>query len=136
MKIFQNRSDANPLLGERTQVRASVKKNHASGPASFLDRPKHLAHARFMPLAQNTLSELRRLVGTQNVLTAKEDLIPYSFDGTAALKQMPGCVVFATTPEQVRAILKLANQTNRTLGEFGVLPSGGPGRINAELQTN
>jgi glycolate oxidase len=107
-------------------VRASVKKNHASGPASFLDRPKHLAHARFMPLAQNTLSELRRLVGTQNVLTAKEDLIPYSFDGTATLKQMPGCVVFATTPEQVRAILKLANQTNRTLGEFGVLPSGGP----------
>jgi hypothetical protein len=38
-------------------------------------------------------------------------LIPYSFDGTAALKQMPGCVVLATTTEQVVAILKLANQT-------------------------
>ena len=64
-----------------------------------------------MPLAPNTLAELRHLVGTQNVLTEKEDLIPYSFDGTAAQKQMPGCVIFATTTEQVAAILKLANQT-------------------------
>jgi glycolate oxidase len=64
-----------------------------------------------MPLAQNSISELRRIAGTQNVLTEKEDLIPYSFDGTAAMKQMPGCVVLATTTEQVAAILKLANQT-------------------------
>ncbi|MFO1489108.1 MAG: FAD-linked oxidase C-terminal domain-containing protein [Verrucomicrobiota bacterium] len=64
-----------------------------------------------MPLAPNILSELRRLVGNENVLTEKEDLIPYSFDGTAALKQMPGCVVFATKTEQVATILKLAGQT-------------------------
>jgi glycolate oxidase len=44
------------------------------------------------------------------VLTAREDLIPYSFDGTAALQQMPGCVVFPTTTDQVVAILKLANE--------------------------
>ena len=64
-----------------------------------------------MPLAQNTISELQRLVGPENVLTAKEDLIPYSFDGTAALKQMPGCVVFAQNTEHVTRILQLANQT-------------------------
>jgi len=64
-----------------------------------------------MPLAPNTISELRRLVGSQNVQTEKEDLIPYSFDGTAALKQMPGCVVLATSTEQVAAILKFANAT-------------------------
>src|SRR5436190_4762631 len=64
-----------------------------------------------MPLAPDTLVELRRIVGAPNVLTAQEDLIPYSFDGTAALRQMPGCVVFATTTEQVASILKLANQT-------------------------
>ena len=80
-------------------------------PASFLDRSKHVAHARFVPLAQNTLSELRRIVGPQHVLTAQEDLIPYSFDGTAALRQMPGCVVLPTTTDQVAAVLKLANQT-------------------------
>jgi len=64
-----------------------------------------------MALAQDTVAKLREVVSQQNVLTAKEDLIPYSFDGTAALKQMPGCVAFAQTTEQVSAILKLANQT-------------------------
>jgi glycolate oxidase len=55
--------------------------------------------------------DLQRLVGTANVLTAKEDLIPYSFDGTAALQQMPGCVVFALSTAEVAGILKLANET-------------------------
>ena len=64
-----------------------------------------------MSLPQKTLSDLRRIVGVENVLTEKEDLIPYSFDGTAALQQMPGCVVLATTLEQVSAILKLANES-------------------------
>ena len=58
-----------------------------------------------MPLAPDTVSELRRIVGNANVLTEKEDLIPYAFDGTAALKQMPGAVVFATSTDQVAAIL-------------------------------
>ena len=64
-----------------------------------------------MPLAQKTISELQSLVGPENVLTEKEDLIPYSFDGTAALKQMPGCVVFARNAEHVTRILQLANKT-------------------------
>jgi glycolate oxidase len=64
-----------------------------------------------MPLALNTLAELRRILGSPNVLTEREDLIPYSFDGTAALKQMPACVTFATTTEHVTAVLKLANKT-------------------------
>jgi glycolate oxidase len=64
-----------------------------------------------MPLADQVLTELRRLVGPDNVLTAKEDLIPYSFDGTAALQQMPGAVVFPRTREHVVAVLKLAHAT-------------------------
>src|SRR5580692_9756827 len=63
-----------------------------------------------MPLGENILSTLRSLVGRENVLTEKEDLIPYSFDGTAALQQMPGCVVFALTTEHIVAIIKLANE--------------------------
>jgi glycolate oxidase len=62
-------------------------------------------------IAQSTLSELQRLAGIEHVLTEPEDLIPYSFDGTAAVQRMPGCVTFATTPEQVADILKVANQT-------------------------
>jgi glycolate oxidase len=64
-----------------------------------------------MALTQNILPELRRIVGNVNLLTENEDLIPYSFDGTAALRQMPGCVVLATSTEQVVSILKLANGT-------------------------
>ncbi|MDB6019325.1 MAG: glycolate oxidase subunit GlcD [Pedosphaera sp.] len=63
-----------------------------------------------MALSNLILAELRRLVGHENVLTEPEDLIPYSFDGTAALQQMPGCVVFSRTTEQVAAVLKLANE--------------------------
>jgi glycolate oxidase len=66
-----------------------------------------------MPLPENLLAELRRAVGRENVLTSKEDLIPYSFDGTAAMSQMPGCVVFTTTTAQVASVLKLAN-TSKT----------------------
>src|SRR5262245_53977290 len=63
-----------------------------------------------MPLPQNIISELRRILGSANVLTEKEDLIPYSFDGTAALRQLPACVALAASVEQVAAVLKLANQ--------------------------
>ena len=63
-----------------------------------------------MSLGQNIISDFRRLVGADNVLTEKEDLIPYSFDGTAALQEMPGCVVFTRSTEQVVGALKLANQ--------------------------
>jgi glycolate oxidase len=63
-----------------------------------------------MPLGEKILSELRVLVDRENVLTEREDLIPYSFDGTAALRQMPGCVVFALATAHVVAVLKLASE--------------------------
>jgi glycolate oxidase len=68
-----------------------------------------------MPLADNLLADLKRLVGADQVLTAKEDLIPYSFDGTAVLKQMPECVAFPRSTDQVAAVLKWANQTKTAI---------------------
>ena len=61
------------------------------------------------------LAELRSIVGPDQILTAKEDLITYAFDGTAALSQMPGCVIFVRTPEEVSRVLKLANEKNLTV---------------------
>jgi glycolate oxidase len=63
-----------------------------------------------MPLAQNNLAELAAIVAPERVLTALEDLIPYSFDGTAALQQLPGCVLFARSVEQVAQVLQFANR--------------------------
>lgn len=51
---------------------------------------------------------LTALLGLENVLTQKEDLIPYSFDGTATLKQLPRAVVFPRHAQDVSAVLKLA----------------------------
>jgi glycolate oxidase len=56
------------------------------------------------------IPELQRALGAPNVLTAKEDLIPYSFDGTAALRQMAHCVAIARSTVDISAVLRLANQ--------------------------
>jgi glycolate oxidase len=68
-----------------------------------------------MALSEQFLSELRAIVGRENVLTAPEDLIPYSFDGTAALQNMPGCVLFVTTTRQVSEIIQWANRTRTAI---------------------
>jgi glycolate oxidase len=60
-------------------------------------------------LAPGVIGDLQRRVGATNVLTAEEDLIAYSFDGTAAMRQRPGCVVFTSTTQEVREVLLLAN---------------------------
>jgi glycolate oxidase len=49
-------------------------------------------------------------LGAAAVLTSDEDVIPYSFDGTAALKQRPLCVAFPETTEEAAACVKLAVQ--------------------------
>ena len=48
-----------------------------------------------MACSPEIIQELTRLLGPDLVLTAAEDLLVYAFDGTAALQQQPGCVVFA-----------------------------------------
>jgi glycolate oxidase len=63
-----------------------------------------------MRLAPELICKLQQVVGAENVLTAREDLLTYAFDGTAALSQMPGCVVFALSTEHVSGVLKLASQ--------------------------
>jgi glycolate oxidase len=63
-----------------------------------------------MALSEEILSRLKTIAGAENVLVSKEDLIPYSFDGTAAMRQMPGCVLFVQSTEQVASVLTLANQ--------------------------
>jgi glycolate oxidase len=54
------------------------------------------------------IDALGALLGSGSVLTRPEDLIPYSFDGTAALKQRPSAVVFPRTTAQVAECVKLA----------------------------
>lgn len=62
-----------------------------------------------MSLSTENLQALQKIVGVTNVLTKKEDLVPYSFDGTAAMLQMPACVVFVEKTEKIVALLEYAN---------------------------
>ena len=64
-----------------------------------------------MPLDPDVLTRLQSVVGPENFLSSKEDRIAYSFDGTAALQQLPDCVVFPRTRDQVCGVLRLANET-------------------------
>jgi glycolate oxidase len=61
-----------------------------------------------MPLSASTVDALAAAVGRGGVLTEAEDLIPYSFDGTAALKQRPEAVIFPRTTAQVADCVRLA----------------------------
>src|SRR5687768_1616922 len=61
-----------------------------------------------MPLADSTLGALAAIVGAESVLVEPEDLVPYSFDGTASLRQRPEAVVFPRTAAEVAACVRLA----------------------------
>ncbi|MGB2716138.1 MAG: FAD-linked oxidase C-terminal domain-containing protein [Vicinamibacterales bacterium] len=61
-----------------------------------------------MSLAPPTVSALASVVGQDFILVRPEDVIPYSFDGTAALTQRPDAVVLPRTVEQVAECVRLA----------------------------
>jgi len=65
------------------------------------------------PSDTDLVATLTSLLGAHNVLTAREDIIPYGFDGTAALKQLPACVVFPRETAEVAAVIKLAREHRR-----------------------
>ncbi len=57
------------------------------------------------------IDALQDLLGKENVLFEKEDIIPYGFDGTAALKHLPATVVFPRNAKEVSAVLALARES-------------------------
>ncbi|MFM7213805.1 MAG: FAD-binding oxidoreductase, partial [Verrucomicrobiota bacterium] len=63
-----------------------------------------------MALSESLVAELRQRIAPDALLTSAEDLIPYSFDGTAAMTQMPGAVVFARSAADVVAVLEIATR--------------------------
>ena len=61
-------------------------------------------------LEKKLISQLEKIAGKEAVLTSKEDLNAYSYDGTTTWAHMPDVVVLPTTAEQVSQILKLADE--------------------------
>ncbi len=61
-------------------------------------------------LKPNIVSQLEKIVGKDSVLTAKEDLSTYAYDGTTTWSGTPEAVVLPTSTAQISEILKLANK--------------------------
>jgi glycolate oxidase len=61
-------------------------------------------------ISHRIVKDLSQIVGKANVLTEKEDLVAYSYDGTTSWVSEPDIVVFPTTAQEISEILKLANQ--------------------------
>src|SRR5271163_277610 len=64
-----------------------------------------------VPDLTKIIGQIATILPADRILTGAEDLIPYSFDGTAALSQRPLAVVLATTTDEVSRILRWANET-------------------------
>jgi glycolate oxidase len=63
-----------------------------------------------MPKQAEIAEILSGIFSGDAMLTAHEDLVPYSFDGTSALQQMPAAVVFAKRVDEVSRLLEAANR--------------------------
>ena len=69
-------------------------------------------------LDSTTIHELASIVGADNILTEKQDLICYSYDATQ-MEFLPDAVVHPADAAEVSAVLKLANRCG-----FPVFPRG------------
>jgi len=69
-------------------------------------------------LAPDLIQELRTILGPDNVTTEKQDLICYGYDATQ-MEFLPSAVVHPANPEEVSAVLRLANSK-----KFPVYPRG------------
>ncbi len=71
-------------------------------------------------IKESLMGEFEKIVGKENVLTSKESMKAYSYDGTTSWIHEPDVVVFPTSTQQVAAILKIANAE-----KVPVTPRGG-----------
>ncbi|MBN2321965.1 MAG: FAD-binding protein, partial [Acidobacteria bacterium] len=60
-------------------------------------------------LQSNIIKQLEGIVGKENVLTVKEDLATYAYDGTTTWSHVPDVVVLPDSTEKISRILKLAH---------------------------
>jgi glycolate oxidase len=77
------------------------------------------------------VQRLSAILSPDRVLTKPEDIIPYSFDGTAAMTQRPAAVVFARRTSEVAGVVRWANETKTPL----VVRGNGTGLAGGSVPT-
>ncbi len=66
------------------------------------------------------VNRLRAITGKENVLTSKEEMVAYSYDGTQMWSHQPDVVIFPTNATEISETLKYANENG-----IPVTPRGG-----------
>jgi len=61
-------------------------------------------------LKSDVVERLKNIVGENSVLTAKEDVAAYAYDGTTTWSHPPDAAVLPATAKQISSILALANE--------------------------
>jgi glycolate oxidase len=61
-------------------------------------------------IKKEIIGKLEKITGKDGILSSKEDLNAYSYDGTTNWVHLPEVVLLPTTTEQVSQVLKLANE--------------------------
>ena len=74
----------------------------------------------FTPVTQKIISEIKQIVGSENVFTDDENLNKYSKDETEDLSYYPDVVIKPNTVDEISALLKYCNQNH-----IAVTPRGG-----------
>lgn len=69
-------------------------------------------------LTSSIIDQLKAIIGAENVATDRQDLLCYGYDATQ-MEFLPDAVLHPGSPEEIAAILKLANREN-----FPVFPRG------------
>lgn len=73
---------------------------------------------QYRRIDKNLIGQIEKIVGRENVLSSKEDLLCYGYDATN-LEVMPDIVVFPSTVNEISQLLKLANEH-----KFPIVPRG------------
>ena len=71
-------------------------------------------------IKESIIGEFGKIVGKENMLTAKEALRAYSYDGTTSWIHEPDVVLFPKSAQEISAIMKIANAE-----KIPVTPRGG-----------
>jgi glycolate oxidase len=71
-------------------------------------------------IKESLIGEFEKIVGKENILTSKEALRAYSYDGTTSWIHEPDVVLFPTSAQEISAIMKIAN-----VEKIPVTPRGG-----------
>ncbi len=81
-----------------------------------------------MSLTESTLKKIKRIVGADNVLTSKEDLVCYAYDASG-IESLPEAVVLPASAEEISNVIRLANKNG-----FAVFPRGaGSGNVGGAV---